>query len=300
MTDKTHVAFLGPVASYSHQATRLAFPDEAVNELIPVKTIREVFDTVQAGTTEYGVVPFENSTHGPVSMTLDALADRQDDLPDIVVCGEVYLGVHHYLLGFGHLGNVKRAFSHPQAFGQTTKWFKRHLPGVETVEVSSTSRAAEMASEDKTGESAAVAGLMAGERYGLEVLGSKIEDREDNTTRFFVIRRKGDDGEGQERKKGDGGEGGPKGKNLVSFSVGSHDEPGALADVLGCFKQRGLNLTSINSVPGLREGMRPFEYLFFVEFEGKEDEEGVSGVLGDLREKTRGWRYLGGWEKGRR
>ncbi|KAK0732763.1 Prephenate dehydratase-domain-containing protein, partial [Apiosordaria backusii] len=287
MTEKTKVAFLGPVASYSHQATKLAFPDENVNELIPVKTIREVFDVVQAGTTEYGVVPFENSTHGPVSFTLDALADRQDDLADVVVCGEVYLGVHHYLLGYGSLQNVKRVLSHPQAFGQTTKWFKKNLPGVETVEVSSTSRAAEMASEDKTGESAAVAGLMAGERYGLEVLGSKIEDREDNTTRFFVIRRKG----GGEVLKG-------KGKNLVSFSVGSHDEPGALAEVLGCFKQRGLNLTSINSVPGLREGMRPFEYLFFIEFEGRggdgEDGERVKGVLEDLKEKTRGWRYLGG------
>ncbi|KAK4196714.1 Prephenate dehydratase-domain-containing protein [Triangularia verruculosa] len=295
MAEKTKVAFLGPVASYSHQATKLAFPDEDnSHELIPVRTIREVFDTVQAGRTEYGVVPFENSTHGPVSMTLDALADRQDDLGDVVVCGEVYLGVHHYLLGKGELGDVKRVYSHPQAFGQTTGWLGRNLKGVEMVEVSSTSRAAEMASEDGTGGSAAVAGEMAGRMYGLRVLGERIEDREDNTTRFFVIKRK----QGGER-----GEGG-KGKNLVSFSVGSHDEPGALAEVLGCFKQRGLNLTSINSVPGLREGMRPFEYLFFVEFEGKDGEEGdgerVRGVLEDLKEKTRGWRYLGGWERARR
>ncbi|KAK0673891.1 Prephenate dehydratase-domain-containing protein [Cercophora samala] len=258
----------------------------------------DVFDTVQSGkTASYGVVPFENSTHGPVSMTLDALADRGDDLGDVVVSGEVYLGVHHYLLGFGGLGNVKRVYSHPQAFGQTAGWFKRHLPGVETVEVSSTSRAAEMASEDRTGASAAVAGEMAGGEYGLEVLGREIEDREDNTTRFFVIRRR--DGEEEE-----GGRGKGKGKNLVSFSVGSHDEPGALAEVLGCFKGRGLNLTSINSVPGLREGMRPFEYLFFVEFEGREGQEDqgerVKGVLEDLEEKTRWWRYLGGWESGRR
>ncbi|KAK4668533.1 uncharacterized protein QC764_708265 [Podospora pseudoanserina] len=294
MAQKTKVAFLGPVASYSHQATKVAFPDENTHELIPVKTIREVFDTVQARGTEYGVVPFENSTHGPVSMTLEALADRGDELRDVVVCGEVYLGVHHFLLGKkgGRLEDVRRVYSHPQAFGQTGRWMRRFLPGVEMVEVSSTSKAAEIVATGGDEGWAAVAGEMAGREYGLGVLGERIEDRGDNETRFFVVGRKQEKGEGR-----------GKGKNLVSFCVGSHDEPGALAEVLGCFRERGLNLTSINSVPGLREGMRPFEYLFFVEFEGTgQVDEGVrvKGVLEDLESKTKGWRYLGGWESARR
>ncbi|KAK4190382.1 prephenate dehydratase [Podospora australis] len=304
MAEKVKVAFLGPVATYTHQATKTAFPEgEEKYEFVPTNTIRDVFDHVQSSQTTFGVVPFENSTHGVVSFTLDALADRDSSLEDISICGEVYMDIHHYLLGYHSrpgdegLGHIKRIYSHPQAFGQTIQFRRKNLSReVEVIDVASTSKAAEIAAQDKTGESAAIAGRLAGEENGLEVLRGCIEDREDNTTRFFVIRRK--DGP----TYGAGEEGGEY-KSLVSFTVSSHETPGALANVLGCFKQRGLNLSSINSVPGLRRGQRAFEYLFFVEFEGclgDGDREGrVKGVMEDLGRETSGWRLLGGWKNGR-
>jgi prephenate dehydratase len=193
---------------------------------------------VQSQQAPYGVVPFENSTHGVVTFTLDNLADRAGAYADIVVCDEVYLDVHHFLLGrvspettpgngdkqhdkdgpnsndnddnnnkkhtpLTSLAHIRRIYSHPQAFGQTGLFVSRYLPHAETVEVSSTSRAAELAAADAEGASAAIASEMAGRGLGLDVLARWVEDREDNTTRFFVVRRRDGGGEG-----GEGGGGG--------------------------------------------------------------------------------------------
>ena len=286
---------------------------------------------MQSGPAPFGVVPFENSTHGAVTFTLDALADRAGELADIVVCDEVYLDVHHFLLGrlpppasasaapppprgeeeeeelpkhvpLADLSHLRRVYSHPQGFGQTGVFFQKYLRHVETVEVSSTSRAAELAAADATGASAAVASEWAGKGFGLDVLGRWVEDREDNTTRFFVLRKRGGGGAEGEGEAGgeEGGEayGGQKYKSLVSFTV-PHRRPGALADVLDCFRARGLNLTSISSVPSL-DG--PFQYLFFVEFEGSrlDDPEGrVAGVFGDLERVAERSRWLGSWRNRR-
>lgn len=267
--------------------------------------IKSVFDTVQAGKAEYGVVPFENSTHGIVTFTLDALADRGGAYPNLTVCAEIYLPVHHFLLGRRSetgeavsqetdLSHVKKVYSHPQGFGQTAAFFAKHLPGAETIDVSSTSRAAELAAQDTTGSSAAVSSVMAAEVMGLDILARNIQDRDDNTTRFLVIRR----GAGEIDDSISVGDGSAGSKSLVSFTV-PHTSPGALADVLECFRRGGLNLTSINSLPSL---VRPFQYLFFAEFEGsrlKDSEGRVQGVLDDVGRVARSWRWLGSWEVAR-
>ena len=272
---------------------------------------------MQSGAAAFGVVPFENSTHGTVTFTLDGLADRTGTYGDVVVCGEVYLDVHHFLLGraapakekgvggddaphatpLTDLAHVKRVYSHPQAFGQTAAFFAKYLQRVETIDVSSTSKAAEMAAADESGASAAVAGELAAGPSGLEVLARCIEDREDNTTRFFVIRRKkGEDGGGE---NGRDDAYGARYKSLVSFTV-PHRIPGALVDVLDCFRRGMLNLTSINSLPSL---VAPFQYLFFVEFEGSrfDDPEGrVKTLFESIEKVAEQWRWLGSWENQRR
>ncbi|KAL2123269.1 hypothetical protein VTJ04DRAFT_3724 [Mycothermus thermophilus] len=366
------VAFLGPFNSYSHEATKLAFPSSKW-QLEPTKTIQEVFDRVQTQQARYGVVPFENSTAGTVSFTLEGLADRTGTYADLLVCDEVYLDVHHFLLGripksssssssssssppkdaqtaaaatgvtattsnpgqephpspppirtpLHPLSHIKRIYSHPQALGQTAKFLAQHLPHAETVEVSSTSRGAALAAADPEGVSAAVAGESAGRAAGLDVLARWIEDMPGNCTRFFILRRKEDDAEGvggerrqqdqqqptkasgseeekkkEEEKEGDSPYAQGRYKSLVSFTV-PHHRPGALAGVLDCFRARGTNLTSINSVPSLAV---PFQYLFFVEFEGSrlDDPEGrVEGLLGDLGKATERWRWLGSWRNRR-
>lgn len=326
MTSKEHeghtpvVSFLGPVSSYTHQATLECF-DPKEYDYRPAVTIPDVFDAVQSGQAARGVVPFENSTNGAVIFTLELLADRSSLLPDISVCGEAYLDVRHYLLGrkaprtgiadspevsgtctptnstpnpleprsgpLSSLKHIQRIYTHPQAFGQCEVFLGTYLKGIERIDVSSTSKAAEKVEADTTGTSAAIASRLAAEVHGLDILAKGIEDREDNTTRFFIL-RKGID-EAARRTEA------PT-KSLVSFTV-DHRSPGALADVLDCFRRYKLNLTSINSRPTT---VVPFRYIFFVEFEGswlKDPEGRVEGALGSLKQFTQTWRWLGSWDR---
>ncbi|RYP50479.1 hypothetical protein DL768_003984 [Monosporascus sp. mg162] len=382
---KPVVCFLGPVASYTHQATLQAFPTDKF-ELMPVVTIGDIFDTTQSGRAAYGVVPFENSTNGSVVFTLDCFADRAGAYRDLSVCAEIYQDVHHCLVGRRRLPNrdddgdkgptgglpqgpsqgpsststprdhpdpdlshIRRVYSHPQAFGQCTRFLGTRLRGVETMDVSSTSRAAEMARSEDDGASAAVSSAAAAEMLGLDVLARNIEDRPDNTTRFFVLRRgTGEEGSDVEgllcrgaarrgwRRRGSARSAPPLStsgtfgnsdsgdaaagaaattKSLVSFTV-PHRSPGALADVLDCFRRSGLNLTSISSRPHLlplqacdEEGegegggtttpTPSFQYIFFVEFEGHRfrDPQGrVRDALAGVAAAARAWRWLGSWE----
>lgn len=280
----------------------------------------DVFKAVQSGEAALGVVPFENSTNGAVIFTLELLADRQNTFPDVTVCGEAYLDVSHYLLGrkapqnasidspdvsgtctptssipsplkprtkpLCSLKHIERIYTHPQAWGQCDTFLSAYTKSIERIDVSSTSRAAEMVKEDTTGTSAAIASSLAAEIHGLDVLARGIEDREDNTTRFFIL-RKGIDEAAKTSKA--------KTKSLISFTV-DHRSPGALAQVLDCFRGYTLNLTSINSRP---TKLIPFQYIFFVEFEGSKlnDPAGrVKGALGCLAKLVQSWRWLGSFD----
>ncbi|KAK0386250.1 hypothetical protein NLU13_6087 [Sarocladium strictum] len=327
---KPAVSYLGPTASYSHQAVRQMFPEESWT-LEPVYTIDDVFEQVQSGSTKVGVVPFENSTNGSVVFTLDDLADRAGIFPDITVVGEIFVDVHHFLVGhfpsepssaavvspdgsgtctptaydpaplkprakpLCSLQHVKRLYSHPQAFGQCNAFTAAYLRGVEVFEVSSTSKAAEIVAADETGTWAAISSELAAEMHPVDVLAKSIEDRKDNTTRFLVISTdtKIQDSWDVRRRVPPAGEGGLGSKSMISFTV-PHSAPGALAEALSCFKAFEVNLTSINSRPSLE---KPFHYLFFVEFEGKRGEERVEGALEKVGRVAESWRWLGSWER---
>ena len=261
-------------------------------------------------------MPFENSSNGAVIPTLDLLADRQSQYGDITVCGDSYLDVSHYLLGhkatsiespalsgattptpqapndirhgsepLTNIKHLQRIYTHPQAFGQCEIFLGEYLKGIERIDVSSTSKAAEIVKADTTGTSAAIASSLASEIYSLDVLAKSIEDRPDNRTRFFVL-RKGIDEKARRAT-------GPF-KSLISFTV-HHHSPGALADALSCFRRYHLNLTSINSRP---TKLIPFQYIFFVEFEGSliRDPAGdVQAALDEVKKHTQSCRWLGSW-----
>ncbi|KND92418.1 putative prephenate dehydratase [Tolypocladium ophioglossoides CBS 100239] len=324
---KPVVSFLGPVASYSHQAVRQVFPEDGW-DLRPVATIDDVFDQVQGREVLAGVVPFENSTNGSVVFTLDNLADRDGRYKDITVDGEIFVDVHHCLVGhknphpllednadgsgtctptamdpspskpkskpLSSLKHIKRLYSHPQAFGQCNAFISAYLKGVEIFEVSSTSKAAEIVSADRTGTWAAISNELAANLHGLDILGKSIEDREDNTTRFLIIGTNPSVPDDWHLAKQSIARSGSK--SLVSFTV-PHKSPGALADVLSCFKEFNLNLTSINSRPSL---LAPFQYIFFVEFEGHkydDPDERFKGALDKISRLAESWRWLGSWER---
>ncbi|MEX1044707.1 MAG: prephenate dehydratase [Chthoniobacterales bacterium] len=262
------VAYLGPRATFSHQAAVRHF-GHAV-QLQPERTIGEVFEAVERGRAHYGVVPIENSQEGAVSATLDRLMETPAR-----ICGQIFLPVELNLLGGGPLEGVRKIYSHPQPFGQCRRWLAEHLPSVECVEVSSTARAAELAAAEKN--SAAIAGSMAGEEFGLPVLAPSIQDAASNVTRFFVI--------GKQAAK-------PSGCDKTSVMFAVKDQPGALAQALEPFEKAGISLTRIESRPSKRQA---WEYYFFADLAGHAEDDKVARALEGLSGVCAFTRILGSY-----
>lgn len=197
------------------------------------------------------------------------------------------------------ISSIRKLYSHPQAWGQCTRFLQQKLKHAERQDVSSTSKGCELvAQQEEAGEDvAAISSKMAAELYGVPVLFEGIEDRPGkNSTRFFVIRNRNVAPPFEQRLLGmDEGQAGKRHKSLITFTV-PHTSPGSLADALSVFKTHGLNLTSINTRPS---GEETWHYSFFVEFLGKREENGDGDVNRALRELdgvVRGWRWLGSWE----
>ena len=332
----------------STQAALTAFPPSSSPvTLHPVTQIEDVFSAVQLNTAHRGVIPFENSSNGSVVFTLDLFADVAGKYPDVLVCGEAYVAVRHCLLGFSprptsltekdgnnlqsnggegeqasksktedkdeptQFSHIKTVYSHPQAWGQCKSFLSTHLRHADKQDVSSTSRAAELASQDPSGASAALSSIMAASLFGLDILAEGVNDKLGNTTRFLVIRNKtipsSDEPTPQEFNiRADALADAqlantldtPRWKSLVTFTV-EHSNPGALANCLTAFAEQGINLTAINTRPS---GVRNWHYVFFVEFMGRrrggnDDDLGkVNSALKGLDKACRRWRWLGSWE----
>jgi chorismate mutase/prephenate dehydratase len=263
------VAHFGPPATFTHQAAVRQFGASA--EYLSTRVISEVFTLVERADADVGVVPIENSTEGAVNHTLDCLVDSE-----LLVCGEIRLEIHHYLLSRAQeLGEVKRVYSHPQPLGQCREWLDRHLPHAETVETTTTAAAAERALEETT--SAAIASELASRVYGLPVLRERIEDSAHNVTRFLVMGRQ---------------PAGPTGRDKTSVLFTIRDEVGTLHRILEPFATARLNLTRIESRPTRR---RPWEYVFFVDFDGHQQDPVVRGVLAAVRERCLYVKVLGSY-----
>jgi chorismate mutase / prephenate dehydratase len=265
---RLRAAYLGPEFTFSHLAAIERFGQSA--ELMPVGTIAAVFEEVERGQAEFGVVPMENSTDGRVSDTLDCFSRSP-----VRICGELPLRIHHCLLGIGGRDEVQTVFSKPQPLSQCRNWLARHLPGAALREVASTGEAAKLAKKDA--RSAAVASVQAGVNYGLPVLARNIEDQEDNVTRFAVI----------------GKETGPRtGSDKTALMLEIAHQPGALADAMAVFKRNRLNMTWIESfpIPGSRG-----RYLFFIEFVGHQQELRARRAVAALTKKAQRLEILGSY-----
>jgi chorismate mutase/prephenate dehydratase len=264
----TRVAYLGPEYTFSHLAAIERFGQSA--ELMPVGTIAAVFEEVERGHAQFGVVPMENSTDGRVSDTLDCFSRSKAR-----ICGEVPLRIHHCLLGVGTRDGVKTVFSKPQPLSQCRNWLARHLPNAFLRELTSSAEAAQRAKGDPY--SAAVASVQAGVNYGLAVLAENIEDNPDNVTRFAVIGTSTGEQTGHDK---------------TALMVEIAHQPGALADAMAVFKRNRLNMTWIESypIPGSRG-----RYLFFVEFVAHEEEPRARRAIAALRKKALRLEVLGSY-----
>ncbi|WP_025321748.1 prephenate dehydratase [Deferrisoma camini] len=266
------VAYLGPPATFTHQAALRRFGESA--RLEPARTIGEVFERVEKGKVAYGVIPVENTTEGVVSHTLDMFLRSE-----LKIVAEVYLRVTHHLLNrSGRLGDVERIYSHPHAVAQCRGWLETHLAEVPVFDAASTAQAAKIASEDPG--AAAIAAEVAAQAYGLRVVESRIEDNPNNFTRFLVIGPEIPD---------------PSGRDKTSVVFAVRDEVGALYRMLQPFFEHGVNLTKIESRPMPDEA---WQYVFFTDCEGHLTEPGVRAALEELRSRCRFLRVLGSYPQG--
>jgi chorismate mutase/prephenate dehydratase len=266
------VSYLGPEASFTHQASLSHFGRGAT--LSPCRTIPDVFEQVERGDSSWSVVPVENSIEGSVRQTLDRLITTR-----MSIRAEIYLRISHCLLSTStRKDQIRKIYSHPQAFAQCRRWLGVQLPQCRLEAAESTAAAAQKALREP--RSGAIAGSIAAEQYGLEILAQGIEDHRGNTTRFLVI------GKGESEATG-------KDKTTVLFAT--RHEPGALFVALEPPAKSGVNIMSMESRPAQD---RMWEYLFFLDLEGHRTEKRISDCLGEMAGRTSFIKHLGSYPKG--
>ena len=265
------VAFQGEPGAYSEEAAVRLFGEV---ETVPCTLLSDVFDAVAAGRADRGVVPVENSQAGSINETYDLLLAR-----DLVIAGELNLRVVHCLMALPGqaLDGVTRIYSHPQALAQCEAYLRRL--GAQAVPSYDTAGSAKMIREQRLVGSAAVASGRAARIYELEILAEGIETNPNNYTRFLTIDR-------SPAPRVD--------PSKTSVVFGLRNQPGTLYAALGALATRGINLTKIESRPG-RE--RPWEYVFYVDFDGHADDAVVREALRDLRGPTTFVRVLGSYPR---
>ncbi len=268
---KIRVAYLGPAATFTHQAAIKNFGVNA--DFIPAESISDVFAEVERKRADYGVVPVENTSEGIVTHTLDMFFNS-----DMKIVSEINLQIEHCLLSKSKwTGSVKAIYSHPQAFAQTRKWIHKNCPTAKLKETLSTAMAAAIARNEKN--SAAIASAVAAKLYSLNIIASGIEDIKENFTRFLIIGHNI-----SESSKND--------KTSVMISL--KDRVGALHDMLIPFKKNKINLTKIESRPTKRKA---WEYVFFIDFLGHISDENVKAALGEVEKNSNFIKILGSYPK---
>ena len=268
------IGFLGPEGTFTQQAVNKHFGHSV--RALPYGTIDEVFQEVESGVADFGVVPIENSTEGTVNNTLDMFLTSP-----LKIGGEIELRIEQHLLGkMESLDNVRRICAHEQSLAQCRGWLREFLPDAELIGVSSNAVGARRArDEDGT---AAVGSGAAAEVYDLRLMVNNIEDRTDNATRFLVI--------GRELLASSG-------EDKTTVMVSTSDTAGGagiLHALLQPFATHNINMTRIESRPSRKQN---WDYVFFFDLDGHADEKPLSDALDELQSITSLYRVLGAYPR---
>ena len=267
------IGYLGPEGTFTQSAVSKFFGHSVRS--MPLQSIDEVFQEVESGVADFGIVPVENSTEGTVNHTVDRFL-----ISPLKICGEVELRVEQHIMGkMSGLEEIKRVCAHAQALAQCRGWLSEYLPEVERVAVSSNAEGARRARDEQG--TAAIAGSTAADLYDLKVLVANIEDKPDNTTRFLVIGREllapsADD------------------KTSILVSAADTDSPGALYRLLEPLARHEISMTRIESRPSRQ---RKWHYVFFLDLEGHVGDPGLSKALTELEKQASLFRVLGSYPK---
>ena len=280
MNQPLKIAYLGPVATYSHEAALKQFGPEA--EFLPMRTIPDVFYATARREVDYGIVPVENSLEGSVTYTLDMFARPDPDLANLTISAELYLPIITNLLvapdGPQSLAEIELVYSHPQPLGQSRVWLQQNLPHVAFQEASSTARAAELALENP--KAGAISNKQTAEQYGLRIMAPAIQDADFNQTRFLIIGYQPYEAAGQE------------GQATTAIMLSIKDRVGALHAITSIFVKYGLNMNRIESRPSKQKA---WDYFFFIDFNGHPSDQNVAAALEELNNETSWVKVLGSW-----
>ena len=265
------IAFLGPEGTFTQAAALKHFGHSVLTT--PLAAIPDVFREVEAGSCDYGVVPVENSSEGVVSHTLDMFLNSP-----LKICGEVVLRIHHNLLGKGGDWHKARVIhGHQQSLGQCRRWLDENLPHAEREPVGSNAEAARIARDNH--DVVAIASSEAALRYGLDVLAANIEDEPGNTTRFLIIGSQ---------------DAAPSGNDKTSLLLSTRNVAGGLHRLLEPLANHGISMTRIESRPS-RRGI--WDYVFFVDVLGHQQDPGMSEALDALRGEALVCKVLGSYPR---
>ena len=283
------IAYLGPQASWSHQAAREKF-GQSIEYYLPCSSIDELFEKVTQQKATYGIAPIENSEAGSVSKTLDLLEQSS-----LKICSQILLPVNHCALGIAEssLEKIYHVSSHPQALEQCSQWLDRYLKPTEQIKSNpttdknpkwqtatpSTSFAAVLLSRTKNKEEIAIGTPLAAEIYNLKILAHNIQNSQTNVTRFIVVSNSIAQ---------------PTGKDITSITFSLDDKPGSLMEMLGSFSNSGINLSKIHSRPSKSKN---WEYQFFIDLGGHCEEEPLLSALNKAKKHCSSFRVLGSYPK---
>ena len=264
------IAYLGPKGTWSHQAALKQFGKSC--ELIPCQRFKDVFDMVDRGKAQYGVVPVENSSEGSVTAVMDLFVTSP-----LKICAQINLNIRNSLMADIPREHIRILYSHPQVLGQTRNWIQRHFPNAELVETSSTTKASILAKENAAMGAASLGCPLAAELFGLNILEEDVQDQSCNTTRFAVIGR-------QETQ--------PSGRDRTSLLIRIQHKPGTLAEVVNCFQRHNNNLIRIESRPSK---VINWEYVFYIDAAGHIQESPLRETLPELEQHCSMLKILGSY-----
>ena len=272
-TNRPFIAFQGERGAYSELAARRLFSDSV--QLLPCQTFELVFQQVDSGEVDFGVIPIENSLAGSIHQNYDLLLRY-----DLQIVGELNQRIVHNLIANrkATFSSIVRIFSHPQALMQCQRNLSR-LKHVEIVPAYDTAGSVKKIKEEGIMDGAAIASELAAKIYGMKILKRRIQDNPENFTRFLVLSRKSPI---------------PRGANKTSVVFSVKNIPGALFRSLSVFALRDIDLYKIESRP--LHG-KPWEYLFYIDFAGNQTDKNCRNALQHLSEIATFWRVLGYYKR---
>jgi chorismate mutase/prephenate dehydratase len=268
------IGFLGPEGTFTQTAVYKHFGHSV--RALPFHTIDEVFQEVECGAADFGVVPIENSTEGSVNHTLDLFLTSP-----LKIAGEIELKIEQHLMAKRKgLEKIERVCAHEQSLAQCRGWIRENLPQVELIGMSSNAAGARRARDEEG--TAAIGPEVAADVYELQILVNNIEDRPDNATRFLVI--------GREILAASGND---KTTLLVSTSD-TAGGAGVLHNLLQPLADHRVSMTRIESRPSRR---KKWDYVFFIDVDGHAEEAPVADALGELQQRASLFKILGAYPK---